>query len=39
MVMLESLAGTGHKMVQLRPKIGEKMEKIAFDPYGEWRWQ
>ena len=39
MVMLESLAGTGHKLVKLRPKLGDKMETIAFDPYGEWQWQ
>ena len=35
MVVLESLAGTGHKLVKLRPKIGDKLEQIAFDPYGK----
>ncbi|KAK7477468.1 hypothetical protein BaRGS_00031292 [Batillaria attramentaria] len=33
MVVLESLAGTGHKLIRLRPKVGEKLEEIAMDPY------
>ena len=37
LVMLESLAGTGHKIVQTRPKQAtEKLEMIWFDPFGEY---
>jgi len=35
--MLESLAGTGHKIVQTRPKQAtEKLEMIWFDPFGKY---
>lgn len=37
MVLLQSLAGTGHRLIQLRPKVGDKLEKIAFDPYVQKR--
>ncbi|XP_076464322.1 large ribosomal subunit protein bL33m-like [Babylonia areolata] len=33
MVLLQSLAGTGHKVIRLRPKVGDKLEMISFDPY------
>jgi len=35
MVMLESLAGTGHKYVRLRPKLADKLERVMFDPVGK----
>jgi len=34
MVMLESMAGTGHKYVRLRPRLADKMERVMFDPIG-----
>ncbi len=35
MVLLESMAGTGHKVIRMRPKLAEKLEQIGFDPHGK----
>lgn len=35
MVMLESMAGSGHKYVRLRPKLADKVETILWDPKGK----
>ncbi|KAH9492898.1 hypothetical protein Btru_032571 [Bulinus truncatus] len=32
-VMLESLAGTGHKVFRQRVKTADKLEFLHFDPY------
>ncbi|GFO03822.1 39S ribosomal protein l33, mitochondrial [Plakobranchus ocellatus] len=32
-VMLESLAGTGHRLFRQRPKVGEKLEFLYRDPF------
>lgn len=37
MVLMESMAGTGHKLIKIRPKLGDKLEVINFDPWGEWK--
>ena len=34
--MLESLAGTGHKLFRQRPKVAEKLEFVYFDPFGKY---
>lgn len=34
MVMLESMAGTGHKYVRLRPRLADKLERLFYDPIG-----
>lgn len=33
-MLMESLAGTGHKYATLRPKLADKLEKYRFDPWG-----
>lgn len=33
MVLLESLAGTGHKIIRIRPKGGDKLEMLYKDPF------
>jgi hypothetical protein len=35
MVILESLAGTGHKIVRLKPKGSDKLELVFKDPIGK----
>ena len=35
MVLVESLAGTGHKLVRIRPKASEKLEFLYKDPWGK----
>lgn len=35
MVLLESLAGTGHKITRIKPKGSEKLEMLFTDPFGE----
>jgi ribosomal protein L33 len=32
-VLLESLAGTLHRHIVKRPRLGEKVEMIKFDPW------
>ena len=34
MVMLESLSGSGHKYVKLRPRLADKLERVMWDPLG-----
>jgi len=36
-VMLESLAGTGHRIFRQRPKVAEKLEFIHWDPFVQQR--
>ena len=36
LVLMESLAGTGHKVVRVRPKAAEKMELLHHDPIGNF---
>lgn len=38
MVMLESMAGTGHKYVRLRPRLANKMERVLYDPIGKYKF-
>lgn len=33
LVLLESLAGTGHKILRIRPKGGDKIEMLYKDPF------
>ncbi|XP_074662748.1 large ribosomal subunit protein bL33m-like [Tubulanus polymorphus] len=33
MVVLESMSGTGHKLIRVRPRLADKMEEINFDPW------
>ena len=33
-VVLESLAGTGHRLFRQRPKVAEKLEFLYHDPFG-----
>ncbi len=35
LVLLESLAGSGHKYAALRPRLSEKLETYKFDPMGK----
>ena len=35
MVLMESLAGTGHKLIRIRPKAAEKLEFLYKDPWGK----
>ena len=35
MVLMESLAGTGHKLIKIRPKASEKLEFLHRDPWGK----
>jgi len=36
-VMMESLAGTGHRVFRTRPKTAEKLEFLSFDPFVQQR--
>ena len=35
MVLMESLAGTGHKLIRIRPKTDDKLEFLYKDPWGK----
>ena len=35
LVLLESLAGTGHKRAMARPRLGDKLDCYLFDPIGK----
>ena len=36
LVMMESLAGSGHKYTTLRPKLGGRLDQYKFDPLGKF---
>ena len=36
LVLLESLSGSGHRFAAVRPKLGDKLEKYRFDPWGKY---
>lgn len=38
LVLMESLAGSGHKFATTRPKLGEKLDQMKFDPLGKCTW-
>ena len=35
MVLIQSMI-TGHKRVAIRPRLDDKVEKIAFDPFSKY---
>ena len=36
MVLLESMSGSGHRIIKIRPKLSEKLEILYFDPLGRF---